>query len=177
MEPRTRSNLVSRMVGAAQLSVQTFEDVEADTGATKQAMSVVLIVALATGVGAIGATGFLGLVSGVIVGLVGWASWAWITYFIGTNLFATPGTHANWGQLARTLGFAQSPGVLKVLAIIPGIGGFVFFVVSIWQLVAMVVAVRQALDYDSTMRAVGVVAVGFVPYAILIVFVYALLPA
>ena len=177
MEPRTQSNLVARMVGAAKLSVHTFEDVEADTTATKQAMSVVVIVALATGVGAIGATGFGGLISGVIVGLVGWASWAWITYFIGTTLLSTRGTHANWGQLARTLGFAQSPGVLKVLAIIPTIGAFLFLAVSIWQLVAMVVAVRQALDYDSTLRAVGVVAVGFLPYAILIVIVYALLGA
>ena len=75
-------------------------------------------------------------------------------------------TDANWGQLARTLGFAQSPGVLKVFAVIPGIGPLVFVLVSIWQLAAMVIAIRQALDYTSTWRAIGVAVVGFIVYAV-----------
>jgi hypothetical protein len=37
-----------------------------------------------------------------------------------------------------------------------------FFLVSVWQFAAMVIAVRQALDYSSTWRALGVVAIGFV---------------
>ena len=176
MAAEASSSLVDRMLGAAQLKVQTFEEVEADTAATKQALAVVAIVALATGVGAIGTTGFSGLISGVIVALVGWALWAWIIYLVGTKLLHTQSTHADWGQLARALGFAQSPGVLKVLAIIPTIGGLIFIIVSIWQLVAMVTAVRQALDYTSTWRAVGVVVVAFLPYAILMVIVVSLLP-
>ena len=98
----------------------------------------------------------------MIAGIVQWAIWAFITYFIGTTIFKTPDTHADWGQLARTTGFAQAPGVFRIFGIIPVIGGFLVLVASIWQLVAMVIAVRQALDYDTTLRAVGVVLVGFV---------------
>ncbi len=176
--PETTSGepeLIQRMIGAARLDTATFEEVEADGSATRQAMSVVLLVALATGIGGLGSGGLIGLVGGIVLGIVGWALWAWITYFVGTTLFKTPETEANWGQLARTLGFAQSPGVLKVFAVIPGIGPLVFAIVSIWQLVAMVIAIRQALDYTSTWRAVGVAVVGFIAYAVLTGILFALL--
>ena len=160
--------MIRRMIGAAMLNAATFEEVEADGSATKQAMLVVVIVALATGVGAIGTGGVTGLVFGVIIGLVGWAAWAGITFFIGSTLLRGPDTQADWGELARTLGFAQSAGVLKVIGFIPILGPIVFFVASILQLFAMVVAIRQALDYTSTWRAIGVAVVGFIPYIILI---------
>ena len=159
--------MISRMIGAAMLNAATFEEVEADGSATKQAMLVVVIVALATGVGAIGSGGVTGLIFGVIIGLVGWAAWAAITFFIGTTILRGPDTQADWGQLARTLGFAQSAGVLKVIGFIPVLGLIVFVIASILQLAAMVVAIRQALDYTSTWRAIGVALVGFIPYAIL----------
>ena len=163
------------MIGAAKLRTDTYEEVEADRSATIQAMSVVLLVALATGIGGLGAGGIPGLVGGVIAALVGWAIWAWITYLIGTTILRTPETDANWGQLARTLGYAQSPGVLKVFAVIPAIGPVVFAVVSIWQLVAMVIAIRQALDYTSTFRAIGVAIVGFIAYAAVLGIIFAIL--
>ena len=159
--------MIRRMIGAAMLNAATFEEVEADGSATKQAMLVVVIVALATGVGAIATGGVTGLVFGVIIGLAGWAAWAGITYFIGTTLLRGPDTQADWGELARTLGFAQSAGVLKVFAFIPFLGPIVFGIASLLQLFAMVVAIRQALDYTSTWRAIGVALVGFIPYAIL----------
>ena len=162
------------MIGAAQLRTDTYEEVEADTSATRQAMSVVLLVALATGIGSLGSGGILGLVVGVVSALVGWALWAWITYLIGTTILRAPETDANWGQLARTLGYAQSPGVLKVFAVIPAIGPVVFAVVSVWQLVAMVIAIRQALDYTSTLRAAGVAIIGFIAYAVVIGIVFAI---
>jgi len=159
--------LIRRMIGAAMLNAATFEEVEADGSATKQAMLVVVIVALATGVGTIATGGGTGLVLGVIIGLAGWAAWAGITYFIGTTLLRGADTQADWGELARTLGFAQSAGVLKVFAFIPFLGPIVFGIASLLQLFAMVVAIRQALDFTSTWRAIGVALVGFIPYAIL----------
>ena len=158
-----RAGIIERMIGAARLQVGTFEEVEADRSATRQAVVVVAVVAIATGVGSVGG-GVGGLLGGVAFALVGWAAWAGITYWVGTRLLATPQTHADWGELARALAFAQSPGILKVLGGIPGIGPPLFFAASIWQLVAMVVAVRQALDFDSTWRAVGVVLLAAIPY-------------
>ena len=162
------------MIGAAKLDTAIFEEVEHDKSATKQAMLVVVLVALATGIGSLGTGGLAGLAVGIALGIVGWAVWAWITYLIGTTIFKTTETEANWGQLARTLAFAQSPGVLKVFGFIPVIGPLVFAIASIWQLVAMVIAIRQALDYTSTWRAVGVAVVGFIPYAVVTGIVYAL---
>ena len=166
--------MIQRMIGAAKLDKAVYEEVEADTSATQQALAVVVLVALATGIGTFGSGGPVGLVVGIAAGIGLWALWALITYFVGTTLFKTAETEANWGQLARTLGFAQSPGVLKVVGFIPVLGPLVFAVASIWQLVAMVVAIRQALDYTSTWRAIGVAVAGFIPYAVVSSIVYAL---
>ena len=155
--------LADRMIAAARLDVDLYEEVEADTGATTQAMTVVVLVALASGIGALGGGGGpLGLLVGVIAGLASWAIWAFITFVIGTTLLSTPETEANWGQMARTTGFAQSPGIFRVFGFIPGLGPVIVFAASLWQLSAMVVAVRQALDYKSTWRALGVVIIGFI---------------
>ena len=175
MAAESAHSMVERMIGAARLDARIFEEVEADTSATRQALSVVFLVALATGIASMGTIGLRGLLVGVVVAVAGWAIWAWIIYFIGTKILPEHETHADWGQLARSLGFAQSPGVLRVLGVIPVIGEYIFYVVSIWMLVAMVTAVRQALDYTSTWRAVGVVLIGFIPYVVLMSIALALL--
>ena len=152
-----------RMLGAAKLSVDTYEEVEADTGATGQAAGVVVLSSLAAGIGSVGlgATGAGGIIAGALAALLSWVIWAFLTYLIGTRLVPEPQTHADVGQLMRTLGFAQSPGIMRLLGGIPGIGPLVLAVVSVWMLVAMVIAVRQALDYTSTWRAVGVCLIGW----------------
>lgn len=156
--------MLQRMIGAARLDVHTFEDVENDHSATGQAVLVVIIVSLAAAIGGLFAADklVLGLIFGIVRGLAGWALWALVTYLVGTKILNTPETHANWGQLARTTGFAQTPGVLQVFSFIPFIGGLISLIASIWQLIAMIIGVRQALDYESTLRAVAVVVIGFV---------------
>ena len=156
------------MIGAAMLRTGTYEEVEADTSATKQAMLVVVLVSLASGIGNVGAGGVMALVFGIVAALAGWVFWAWITYFVGTKLLSTPETHANWGQLARTLGYAQTPGLFKVFGFLPVIGPIVFFLATIWQLIAAIIAIRQALDYTSTRRAIGVALIGFIAYVVVI---------
>ena len=169
--------MVDRMIGASRLDVHIFEEVEADTSATRQALSVVALVALATGIASLGTTGLSGLFAGIVIAIAGWAIWAWILYLIGTKILPSHETHADWGQLARTVGFAQSPGVFRALGVVPVVGGIIFLVVSVWMLVAMVIAVRQALDYTSTLRAIGVVLLGFIPYVMLLSIAFALLGA
>ena len=170
-------SMIGRMIRASRLDVHIFEEVEADTSATRQAILVVAFVALATGLASLGTTGPIGLFVGIVLSIAGWAFWAWIVNLIGTKIMASPSTHADWGQLARTLGFAQSPGILRVLGLVPVVGNIIFAVASIWMLVAMVVAVRQALDYTSTRRAIAVVLIGFIPYLLLMYMAFALLGA
>jgi hypothetical protein len=158
------TSFTTRIIRAAKLDVQVYEEVEADVGATGQAMGVVLLTSLASGIGVVGLStgGLSGIIFGGIVALLGWVSWAFLTYFIGTRLFPEPQTRADTGELMRTIGFAQSPGLLRIFGSLPGVGPLVLSIVSIWMLVAMVIAVRQALDYTSTWRAVGVCLVGWV---------------
>ena len=170
-------SMVERMVRASRLDINMFEEVEADTSATNQALLIVALVALATGIASLGTTGPIGLFVGVVLAIAGWALWAWIVHLIGTKIIPSHSTHADWGQLARTLGFAQSPGIFRALGFIPVVGNIIFAVASIWMLVAMVVAVRQALDYTSTLRAIAVVLIGFIPYLVLMSIAFALLGA
>jgi len=150
---------VERMVGAAKLDVQVYEEVEGDRAAMPQALAVVVLAAVAGGIG-VGSV-IRGLVFGTIAGLLGWAVWAWLTYFIGTRLLPEPDTKADIGALLRTIGFATSPGILRVAGIVPILGPIVIVVSAVWTLVAVVIAVRQALDYRSTGRAIGVCIVGW----------------
>ena len=168
-------SMIERMIRASRLDINMFEEVEADTSATNQALLIVALVALATGIASLGTTGPIGLFVGVVLAIAGWALWAWIVHLIGTKIMPSHSTHADWGQLARTLGFAQSPGIFKVLGLVPVIGNIIFAVASIWMLVAMVVAVRQALDYTSTWRAIAVVLIGFIPYVLLMSIAFAFL--
>lgn len=171
------ASFTERMIGAARLDIGVYEEVEADTSATGQAMGVVLLSSLAGGIGSVGlGVGFGGILIAVAAALIGWVAWACLIYLIGTRLLPEPQTHADVGELMRTLGFAQSPGLVRLAAGFFGTGtlvGLFQFIVLIWMLVTMVVAVRQALDYTSTARAVGVVVVGFVVNIIILLFVSA----
>ena len=170
--------MLSRMLGAARLSVATFEDVENDNSATIQALLVVVLVAVASVVGALleGDTNLIsGLIFGVIRGVVAWAVWALVAMFVGTKILKTQETHANWGQLARGTGFAQTPGILSVLVFVPAVGWLIAFVAFLWQFAAMVVAVRQCLDYTSTLRAFFVILLSVIPGAIILAIIFRVL--
>ncbi len=164
-----------RIVRAARLDVHLYEEVEADKGAMKQAMGVVVLSSIAAGIGVIAKGGLGGILMGTIVSLIGWYIWAYLTYFIGTKLLPEPETKADHGELLRTIGFSSSPGLIRVLGIIPGLGKVVFLVASIWMLAAMVIAVRQALDYKSTLRAVGVCMIGWLIQMLILMLLFSIL--
>ncbi|MFO7302015.1 MAG: YIP1 family protein [Acidobacteriota bacterium] len=156
------ASLQDRIVGAMRLQVSTFEEVEHDATATSQAAMVVALVGVASAIASIRWIGITGFVGGVVSQLVGWLIASGILLLVGTRLFPGRNTQADYGQMLRTLGFAQAPGLFNVLAFIPILGWLVRLVVWIWMLVAMVIAVRQALDYEDTLRAVIVVLVAWI---------------
>ena len=148
-----------RMLGAAKLDATVYEEIENDRAANRQAVAVVVVVSVATGIGL--TAGMDGIVIGLVAGVVSWAVWAALIYWVGAKMLPEADTRADWGQLARTLGFASTPGVLRVLGVIPVVGELVFIVTGLWMLVATVVAVRQALDYKSLPRAIAVCVIGW----------------
>ena len=156
------TSMVDRMIRAAKLDAQLYEEVEADKGTLGQAMGVVVLASIAAGVGSGALGGFSGFFIGTIGALISWFIWAALTYFIGTKILPEPTTRADIGELLRTTGFSSSPGLIRVLGLVPGVTGIVFLVSGVWMLAAMIIAVRQALDYQSTLRAVGVCIIGWI---------------
>ena len=156
------ASMVDRMIRAAKLDAQLYEEVEADKGSLGQAMGVVVLSSIAAGVGSGGFGGFSGFFIGTVGALISWFIWAALTYFIGTKILPEPTTRADIGELLRTTGFSSSPGLIRVLGLVPGFTAIVFLVSGVWMLIAMIIAVRQALDYQSTLRAVGVCIIGWI---------------
>lgn len=161
--------ILARMFGAARLDANTYEEVEADSGAMPQALLLVVVISILAGLGEY----FAGegnivdaLVLAAVRGIAFWAIWALMIYMIGGSILRTPETQANWGQVARGTAFAQSPGVLLIFSFIPGIGGLITFIVFFWQFIGVIISARQTLDYTSTMRAFFVVLLAAIPSAI-----------
>jgi hypothetical protein len=150
-----------RVIGALRLQVSTFEEVEHDATATSQAAVLVLVVGIARGLGSIRFMGITGVITFAVLALIGWVIGAAVLWAVGTKLLPGKNTEADIGQLLRTVGFAQAPGLFGLLSIIPILGLIVTLVVALWSLVALVIAVRQALDYEDTLRAVIVCVIAW----------------
>jgi hypothetical protein len=157
------STFARRLLGAARLEVSTYEEIEADRRGTAQAMLVVVLSSVAGGLGTAGIAGYSprSLVLGTLAALVAWFAWATLIYIMGTRLLPESQTRADVGELLRTIGFASAPGLLRVVGIVPGLAWPTYLLTSIWMLAAMVVAVRQALDFTSSGRALAVCAAGW----------------
>jgi len=166
---------MARTTRAAKLESRLYEEVKTDKDATSQALVVVLFSSLAASIGVSTRAGLGGLVMGGLVALLTWYVWLFLTYIIGAKLFPVSQTSTSHRELWRTLGFASAPGVLRVFGAIPGLTGIAFLVAAVWMLIAAVIAARQALDYTSTVRAVGVCVPGWLVHVFLLFFLLLLL--
>ena len=169
------NQLIDRMLRAAKLQPDVYEEVEADTSTMGQAIGVVVIASVAAGIGALSTQGTPGILFGTLAALISWFIWAGLTYLIGAKLLPEAQTEADLGQLLRTIGFSSAPGVIRIVGIIPAIQPIVALIAAVWMLVAMVVAVRQALDYHSTGRAVGVCVIGWLIQMAVLLALFAVL--
>lgn len=163
-----------RVVGAMKLSPATFQEVENDSTAMGQAVGVIVLAAVASGIGTIWFTGIGGIVMGVLRALVGYLVWTTIVWLIGTKVMPEPATKADFPETFRVVGFAAAPGLLSVLTIIgiiPVLGwllaALIGLLILIWTIAAMVVAVRVVLDYSSTGKAAIVVVIGAIAYIVI----------
>jgi Yip1-like protein len=150
-----------RITGVLKLQPSTFEEIEADRSATGQAVAVVVVASVAAGIGAGLLLGPMALLRETLAALIGWVMWAGVTYLIGARIMPEPGTHTDMGELLRVIGFSYAPNVFAIFAFVPVLGSVVRVVVAFWLLAATILAVRQALDYKSTARAVLVVLIGW----------------
>ena len=150
---------VNRIIRACKLDVNLYEEVEADKSATIQAAIVVVLSTLALGVGTYFTYGAINIFIPILASLSGWLITSLLIYFVGAKLFPDTNTESNPGELLRTIGFSYAPGIILIFAFNLNLLVITFYVSRIWSLIAMVIAVRQALDYKSTWRAIGVVVI------------------
>ena len=160
------STFANRILGSARLDSHSYEEVESDSHANMQAVCVVLASSLAAAIGT-GIRDASSILQLLVVAVASWIIWVLLTVFIGTRLLPSPETRANFGQVLRTTGFSASPGILRVFGIIPVLGWFIFAGTTVWMLLSFVVAVRQALDYTSTGRALAVCLLGWIIHGVL----------
>lgn len=182
--------MIQRMIGAALFNADTYEEIEADPGAIGQAILVVLLVTLCGAIGGIigGLLGdasalriVMGVIAGLVFGIVRWAIWVSVLALVGGMMLRTGSTHTSWAEIGRVVGFAYTPGVLSIFSFVPFIGWLFPLVAWVWTLAAVTMAVRQALDFESTGRAIAVVllsaVIGFIPWIIVVIVQAAILGA
>ena len=153
------SVFINRIIRACKLDSSLYEEVEADKAGTLQAAIVVVLSIIALGVGTFFTYGSFNVLLPSLIALAGWFVTSLLIYFVGAKLFPEENTQSNLGELLRTIGFSYSPGLIRVFGFNQDLLVFTFYGSGIWSLIAMVIAVRQALDYKSTWRAVGVVVI------------------
>jgi hypothetical protein len=154
--------MLNRMLRASALDPSLYEEVEADQGATGQAMTVIVLSSVASGFGSYGT--LPAMVVSALLALVGWFTWAFATYIIGTRVVPEPQTRASFGELLRVTGYSAAPGVLRVFGFFEVLADPLYIATGIWMLAAMIIALRQALDYSSTARAVVVAVIGWIAF-------------
>jgi len=171
--------MVNRVIKAAMLDVEFFRKAESDTTLTQEALMVVIIVSLIGSIGSfIGGiisgdfgSALLGLIVALVTGVVTYYIWAYVTYFVGTQLF---NADVDTGELLRVLGYANGPRALSILSFIPCVGWLIVLAGGIWSLVAGFIGVREALDLDTTKTLITVV-IGWVIVLIITAVVTAVL--
>jgi hypothetical protein len=157
----------NRLFRAIKLDGSLYEEVEADSAALSQSILVIFLSSLAAGIGSIWSLGISGIISATLSTFILWLIWAYLTYLIGVKFLPEETTQSTYTELLRTTGFASAPGIIRILGIIPGVGGIISFIAWIWMLIAMVVAVKHALDYSNFVRAAAVSVLGWIVFVLI----------
>jgi hypothetical protein len=157
--------MIDRIVRATRLDWTVFREIAEDENATKEAAIIVLIVTFLAALGGAGGlliarvgagTAILGffvdwLVNGV---LIGWIGWAILTYFVGSILFK--GT-SDIPEMMRVLGYASAPRLLGLLGFIPCVGWIFALAGWVLSLIAGIIAVREAQEFETGHAIITVV--------------------
>jgi len=162
-----------RVVGAMKLDPNAFEDVERDPTAIGQSVGVIVLAAVAAGIGNVFRGGLTGIVYGACLSVVGFLVWSLIVWVIGTKVMPEPATKADYPETFRVLGFSAAPGLASVVTIIPILGYLLMLLIWLWQIAAMIIAVKAVLDYSTLGKAIIVVVIGWIVNFVLTMIILA----
>lgn len=166
--------MIDRIMRAIRLDWTVFREIAEDQNAMTEAAIIVAVVTFLSGIGTfIGAliadsgfgTAFLGFLSTWLISgiLLGWILWAVLTYFVGTMLFQGK---TDIPEMMRVLGYANAPNLLGVFGFIPCVGWLIAFIGAILSLIAGVIAVREAMEFDTTKAIITVVVSWVIAFVI-----------
>jgi hypothetical protein len=164
----TAMTLTDRLKGVLRLDPEAYEDIEHDSRASRQALTIVVLASVAASLGEGASLDVRSLTRASIHAVTGWVMWANVSYFLGARAWPESDTRTDLDELLRVTGFSYAPNFFSIFAAFPRLFGMSPIVgdvirggAQLWLLAATVVAVRQALDYQSTSRAFKVVFVGW----------------
>lgn len=146
--------MLQRVVRAVTFDLKFYNEAEDDTSLNREALIVVILVAILSAIGAIW-SGFGAMVLTAIMVVVGYYALAYIALLVGVNFFHGEGTIE---KLLRPLGYALAPNALSVLGVIPWCTGPIIVVGGLWALACSFVAIREALELDTTKAAITTAA-------------------
>jgi len=142
-------------IGAIQLFPQSYSDIAADRGVTKQAFILAILSSIATGVGSV--DGYPEKIPlAALFAFVAWFTWVLLIYILGTKVLREPGTKVEIGALFRVAGFASLPGLIRVLAYLPPFAVIVSAGSTIWMLAMMLIGVQQSFACRRMSRVIAV---------------------
>lgn len=139
----------------------------ADGSATVQALLIVFLAAFASTAGTfneVGAGAWRELPRALFLGYIGWVTGTFLVFVIGTRLFRSPYSAANWAAVSRVMGYASAPVLLRVIGATPEIGAAVVVLTLVWQALAMLVGIKETLKYGSYWKPMLILATGAAPY-------------
>jgi hypothetical protein len=148
--------MVDRILRAVRLDWTVFREIAEDRDAMREAVIIVVVVAILSAIGGAGVMlvgqegmgrAVLGFFTGLVTSiLIGWIGWAILTYFVGTLLFKG---RTDIPEMMRVLGYANAPNLLQVFSFIPCVGWLIALAGSILALIAGVLAIREAMEFDT----------------------------
>ena len=152
--------MIDRIVRAIRLDWTVFGEIAKDRDALKEAAIIVAIVTFLSAVGTGLAAGSLSAFAGAWIAgiLIGWIGWAIVTYFVGTAVFKG---ETDIPEMLRVLGYASAPNLLGLLRFIPCVGWAFPLIGGLLALVAGIIAIREAMDFD-TSNAIVTVIIGWI---------------
>ncbi|MFH1414945.1 MAG: hypothetical protein ABIH89_02530 [Elusimicrobiota bacterium] len=162
--------LIARILRVLKLEDELYREVESVPDAISEAVIIVIISSIAAGIGSLGKIGLTGIIIITLGSLVNWIIWAFLVYFIATNIIRGSRVYLSQGDFLRVVGFASAPGIIRILALLPGMYYIVHIIAHLWMIASMIVAVREVFMFEKTSGAVKVSIVGWV-FMVLAAFV------
>jgi hypothetical protein len=100
--------------------------------------------------------GFSGLTA-----ILTWFIWSIFIYVIGVKLFPDRETKVSFKKILIGVGYAHTPGILRLFAITPDLMVPIIFLTQFWIFAGLIISTKQILNLKSNFKSFGIVFLSF----------------